>query len=147
MDKQQVIEDWAKAVQRGRRKRKVIEGWVKALRSGKYQQGRTCLRSDDRYCVLGVLLDTIDPDAWQPMAEEECYAPELQDGQWYKWNYGWSSAAAALPTAVAEALNLNVNGQEVRTADGEVTTLTKLNDVDRMSFEDLSYIIESQILD
>jgi hypothetical protein len=29
--------------------------WVKALRSGEYQQGRGGLRSEDKYCCLGVL--------------------------------------------------------------------------------------------
>lgn len=28
--------------------------WVEALRSGEYEQGRTWLRENDRYCCLGV---------------------------------------------------------------------------------------------
>jgi hypothetical protein len=31
--------------------------WVAALRSGEYQQGRSQLRKDDKFCCLGVLCD------------------------------------------------------------------------------------------
>jgi hypothetical protein len=31
--------------------------WLEALRSGAYQQGRTYLRTDNKYCCLGVLCD------------------------------------------------------------------------------------------
>lgn len=35
----------------------VKKKWLKALRSGEYKQGSGQLRSDDRYCCLGVLCD------------------------------------------------------------------------------------------
>lgn len=31
--------------------------WVEALRSGKYRQGEGALRSEDKFCCLGVLAD------------------------------------------------------------------------------------------
>lgn len=37
--------------------KKLKDKWVKALMSGKYEQGRDCLVSGDRYCCLGVLGD------------------------------------------------------------------------------------------
>ncbi len=33
--------------------------WISALRSGKYNKGTRYLRSDDGYCCLGVLADTL----------------------------------------------------------------------------------------
>lgn len=45
---------------------KTKEAWVKALRSGRYGQARKALRGDGCFCVLGVLLDVVDPDGWSP---------------------------------------------------------------------------------
>lgn len=41
-----------------------MEKWVKALRSGKYEQGKSYLKKDNKYCCLGVLYDVlkIQPD-------------------------------------------------------------------------------------
>jgi hypothetical protein len=44
--------------------REQIEVWVEALRSGEYEQGGGRLRRGERYCVLGVLCDTLDPSGW-----------------------------------------------------------------------------------
>ena len=44
--------------------------WINALRSGKYQQGTGCLRKEDKYCCLGVLLDCyLDErnESWVPV--------------------------------------------------------------------------------
>lgn len=38
--------------------------WVSALRSGEYQQGSNCLRLNNNFCCLGVLLDIIDNAKW-----------------------------------------------------------------------------------
>lgn len=37
--------------------------WVKALRQGGYRQGTAYLRSDERYCCLGVAREVLFPDA------------------------------------------------------------------------------------
>lgn len=42
------------------------QSWLVALRSGRYEQGRSYLRSEDRFCCLGVLCDLVNPEAWQP---------------------------------------------------------------------------------
>jgi hypothetical protein len=35
----------------------IKQKWVDALRSGEYQQGQYCLRTDNKFCCLGVLCD------------------------------------------------------------------------------------------
>ena len=37
--------------------------WVEALRSGKYEQGQGTLKSNNKYCCLGVLYD-ISEEPW-----------------------------------------------------------------------------------
>lgn len=39
--------------------KKLKAKWVKALMSGKYKQGMDALRSDGKYCCLGVLAEII----------------------------------------------------------------------------------------
>lgn len=53
-------------------KKEIMQDWVKALRSGEYKQGRESLRSQDRYCCLGVLCDLYakgveDAPEWDPL--------------------------------------------------------------------------------
>ena len=50
-----------------------FDAWVKALRSGEYNQGRKVLRStDDTFCCLGVLLDTVGTEWVGPTKEKDC---------------------------------------------------------------------------
>lgn len=42
--------------------------WVSALRSGEYEQGKSYLCADGKYCCLGVLVHTQDPDS--PMLDD-----------------------------------------------------------------------------
>lgn len=44
------------------------EQWIQALQSGEYPQGEGALRTQDRYCCLGVLCDI--------------YQKETHDGRW-----------------------------------------------------------------
>lgn len=43
--------------------------FVERLTSGRYEQGRSCLRSGDKFCCLGVLADIVDPNGW---VSEDC---------------------------------------------------------------------------
>jgi hypothetical protein len=43
----------------------VKEKWVAALRSGDYEQGKSHLRENGKYCCLGVLCNTVNPDGWK----------------------------------------------------------------------------------
>jgi hypothetical protein len=55
---------------------------VAALRSGKYQQARSALRIDYRFCCLGVACDISGVGQWEdgyyrcPTSEESGYLPE-----------------------------------------------------------------------
>ena len=39
----------------------IIQKWIRALRSGRYKQTRKFLRSDGKYCCLGVLCNIVKP--------------------------------------------------------------------------------------
>jgi hypothetical protein len=39
--------------------------WVAALRSGQYKQGHQRLRTDDKYCCLGVFCDLFGGGFWE----------------------------------------------------------------------------------
>lgn len=43
-----------------------LDKWVANLRSGKYKQGVKKFKKGDRYCAIGLLLNTIDPLGWYP---------------------------------------------------------------------------------
>ena len=39
--------------------------WLKALRSGKYEQGQSFLCNHNKFCCLGVLLDSTKAPGWE----------------------------------------------------------------------------------
>lgn len=50
---------------------KVKRRWIKALRGGKYQQGKHALRTNGKFCCLGVLCDlhaTETGGTWEPLS-------------------------------------------------------------------------------
>jgi hypothetical protein len=49
------------------------ERWVAALRSGDYEQGKDTLKSDNKFCCLGVLLDIHDSECWDRKIECDKY--------------------------------------------------------------------------
>jgi len=48
-----------------------FDGWVDALRSGQYEQTQERLRHADAFCCLGVLCETVDPNAWSETRQYE----------------------------------------------------------------------------
>ncbi len=40
------------------------EKWLKALIFGDYKQGKRALRTDNKYCCLGVICNVINPNGW-----------------------------------------------------------------------------------
>ena len=51
----------------------VKKRWVKALRSGEYEQGQFSLCKDNKFCCLGVLLDTEVSFDWEWDEFRECW--------------------------------------------------------------------------
>lgn len=95
--------------------------WVAALRSGKYKQGTCQLRNNnDEYCCLGVLCDIISPEKWE------------YDGIRYRME----GHQVDLPSSILK----NVSSGELLT-----DRLTYMNDIVRMSFDEIADYIEGRL--
>lgn len=69
--------------------------WVAALRSGNYEQGHYRLRSNDRYCCLGVLCDIVGGGEW------------IESDAGYKWFDKSILTSYILPLSVQKLANLS----------------------------------------
>lgn len=78
----------------------IKQAWIEALRSGEYKQGTGCLREDDRYCCLGVLVDL---------------HIKKHDLEWEKLgeDYHFDGSAATLPAVVLEWAGLHIDNPTV----------------------------------
>jgi len=54
-------------------KPEIKELWIEALRSGQYKQGHNRLRTNNRYCCLGVLCDIVGPLLWNQTINGRAY--------------------------------------------------------------------------
>lgn len=100
--------------------------WVEALRSGRYIQGSDgFLRIGDRFCCMGVALDLIDPSGWRTQTHQGKCGSDWKDCE---------SSYTGQELRKALALNNHI-----------VTSLTILNDVDKMSFEQIAGWIEKNV--
>jgi hypothetical protein len=101
--------------------------WIAALRSGEYTQGRGRLHSyvdgEDRYCVLGVLANIIDPEGWQEELGEEDNDPSP--------GKVWGDTLVTLPDGILGTENL--------------MKLVSYNDDLDWTFEDMADFIEVSV--
>lgn len=134
--------------------KELVKQWVEALRSGKYKQGRQALRNkDEEYCCLGVLCDISKKDLgtdWEPDIDE--------DGDFEI--YAMEKNAGVLPDKVWEYLGKEATDYKVQISTTNsklpdfVTNdcpsrylyLITLNDVYKLSFEQIADIIEEEFL-
>ena len=107
-------------------RKELKEKWLEALRSGKYKQGRGKLRSvDNEFCCLGVLCDVSGQGEWDKKTEAHYWY-----GQGNKWGtYG-------LPLFMNEFTGLTMGTEE---------TLFALNDVEKLSFNEIADWIEENV--
>lgn len=70
--------------------------WVAALRSGKYEQGRTLLCANGKYCCLGVACEVAIANGVELKREEKSGVVSFED-----------NFSALLPTRVMEWLKLS----------------------------------------
>ena len=102
--------------------KELVEQWVEALRSGKYKQGRRTLRNrNDEFCCLGVLPDKV----WEYLGREAVD---------YKVHV--STVNSKIPISVVESFLLPLK---------EIHLIT-LNDVYKLSFEQIADILEEEFL-
>lgn len=90
------------------------EKLLTALNSGKYTIGHGQLRYDNCYCVLGVLLDIIDPTKWKL--------------DWTQCGYTWEGETFFLPERIMKSSKIKTRELWFETENGEKMSLVKLND-------------------
>jgi len=117
---------------------RIKELWVKALRSGEYKQTQHFLNCDRGFCCIGVLADL--------------YIKETNEGHWQQTTTPVDGVtplvfndvnASILPVEVMEWAGL-VNELIVTSEHGKVS-FYELNDSLRLSFVEISNIIEKQL--
>lgn len=116
----------------------VKEKWLKVLRSGEYEQGRGQLRSDNKFCCLGVLC--------------EIYRQETGKGRWVVYGQftdeNGNSSFSALPKKVVEWAELPGENPDVRKPaiyrSSGGYCLAQQNDAGA-TFEQIAQIIEAEL--
>lgn len=103
--------------------------WVEALRSGKYKQGFGALRTVEtdgtmRHCVVGVLADVIDPNAWESGAA-------FDDG--------------SIPKVVWNDCTFGIEGSEYGIDDNVIDEVMRLNDNETHDFNKLADFLEEHL--
>ena len=113
--------------------------WIAALRSGEFKQGKDRLRTDDRFCCLGVACELAAREGIIDKGKGERMDSGLTRYQYgsYELYYG-EGKYQYLPRLVCDWLGLN-------TSEGgyNQTSLTVLND-EGATFEEIAAVIESE---
>lgn len=109
--------------------------WVAALRSGEYEQGSEVLRTlDNKFCCLGVLCDLHAKEtgkAWLPRPSDS--------------RYTYRGGASLLPISVHVWADLDSTSPKVKVDNhNHKQFLTMLNDIERLTFNEIADIIEKQ---
>lgn len=134
--------------------KKLVRQWVDALRSGKYKQGRSALRNvDNEFCCLGVLCDICKH---RLNLDWELGGYDID----YRDIYIMDKTGDVLPNKVWDYLGREVTDYKVQISitnpklPSSVVNnnlrnsifLVTLNDVYRLSFEQIADIIEEEFL-
>jgi hypothetical protein len=110
--------------------------WVEALRSGNYKQGKGCLTNvkatGNEYCCLGVACDVYQKEVGSLKLN-------VEDNN----HISYDNEAAYLPPKVREWLGLRT-GAGIYGYPSEGKDLTRHNDADECTFNEIANIIESQ---
>ena len=109
--------------------------WLAALRSGKYKQTTEVLRDCKGFCCLGVLTDLYIQEKNQVWEKDE-----IQGEIFYHFEYD----ADNISTCVIKWSGLDSCDPDV-SHEGELTTLTSLNDYVRLDFNQIADVIEEQL--
>jgi hypothetical protein len=119
----------------------IKQAWIMALRSGEYKQGIGALRTQNRYCCLGVLCDVVRKE-FLPSLEMQ----SSDGGQTWSFGSNDDKCFAELPNAVVNVAGLNdmPNPMVITADDNNRRRLAYLND-DGMSFSDIADLIEANL--
>ena len=118
--------------------------WIEALRSGKYKQGlsrlHTVIDGESKFCCLGVACDLYREEVgggWAVLP----YFGRPSTSRVFFVNAETESFGGYLPPSVTKWLGLRYNDG---TTYENVTALPRLNDDDKLTFEEIADFIESQ---
>lgn len=96
----------------------IKDKWVAALRSGNYQQGQGSLRTENRYCCLGVLCE-ITGCRWR--SEPDMFVALYKDS---------STGSTYIPEQLREELGMSlVDEEKLATRNDTGATFSELADV------------------
>ena len=106
-----------------------IKLWVEALRSGEYEQGVGALHEGDAFCCLGVACEVYQKQVGGLGVEMP-----------YRNTYEYDGETGELPGLLIDWLELN--------SDPKIggKTAIRLNDEDRLSFDEIADAIEKEYL-
>ena len=122
--------------------------WIRALRSKLYKQGESYLRQDtadkkdQEYCCLGVACNISGLGKWNRFTVTEGlyeYTVEGKEGV----EEITQAASSTLPQAVADWLGLAASRGDM-VLNGVSTSLSILNDTDKLEFPEIAGIIEKE---
>lgn len=134
--------------------KELIKQWVEALRSGKYKQGRKALRNrNDEFCCLGVLCDisknTLNLD-WEldsnEVCESEIYTMERNGGVLPDKVWEYLGREATDYKVQISITNSKLPSLVTKGCPSRYLYLVTLNDVYKLSFEQIADIIEEEFL-
>jgi hypothetical protein len=94
--------------------------WIIALESNDYEQGQKWLRTDNKFCCLGVLCNIIDPNKWD------------FDRGFFNYS-GWETA---IPDNLLEQLEISLVQQN---------ELIELNDKKGSNFKEIAQWIKENL--
>ncbi len=111
-----------------------LRTWVAALRSGEFPQGHGNLERGGQFCCLGVLCATLEAEGELSSA----FYPESRVRTW-----GDSQGAYLPPVRASQLLGL-VDPNITVMYRGARTELWRLNDLYRLSFDQIADLIEKE---
>ena len=111
--------------------------WIDALRSGEYEQGQYALKHHDTYCCLGVLCDLA-------VKEGICKEREVEGSSDHLFGVPGDYDPAILPIVVRKWAGLEYGDPDVKTEEGDATTLSEMND-QSYSFSEIADAIDANL--
>lgn len=109
--------------------------WVDALRSGEYTQCQHSLRQNNKYCCLGVACEVAIANGVE--------IERFYNGVLYRYGNDGELEESFLPSKVVSWLNLTSDNGKHYDNYGP-TSLTRVNDHRRSSFDQIADLIESE---
>ena len=126
-------------------KPEIKQRWVDALRSENYKQCYFALKEEDRFCVIGVLCDVLKNDINGFWDENDCFICQDEYFECEEIVYYHPPNKLFLYCGVEPSEQNRYYFQLVKYGDNSECRLINLNDIDRLTFNQLADLIEEQL--